>query len=778
MDRDTARQEIQRRISCKDYLTKSKSGMYCCPICGSGTGKNKSGALKLYNTNTWYCHACKTKGDVLDLIRQKYGTDYNGALKIAADQLGITIDPYRPEGATDQHKKTPLPSRSGADQTEEDTYNSDMERAEIESSAVKQAFIYWHNGQELPGMLNKWLHDNTDYEFADSIQDFYCDYGLLNKDGTISEYGQAAIEAEKPALRDAQDGANIAEDKNPVESTKAPENAAGMHTAADYTAYYQECRQRLNDPAAAAYLQSRGISMETAAAYWLGFDPQADPAKSNHPCPRLIIPTSKAHYVGRRIDGVKEYDKLNPKGSTPAIFNARVLYSQDVQEVFVTEGVFDALSIIECGGAAVALNSTSNADKFIEQLETRPTKSVMILCLDNDDAGKKAAPIIKDGLTRLNISYITADIAGRFKDPNEALTGDREAFIKAIRDAEAQAAAKPDNITAYIDNLMYGDIERLKAAADRKTGFKTLDEKSGGLYPGLYVVAATSSLGKTTFALQIADNLAAAGHEVLFFSMEQSRLELVTKSFTRILAQEHNADVNSLALRKGYYSDKLKQAAAIYKEKVGDRLSIIEGNFNCNISFIGDYVRRYIRRNNSRPVVFIDYLQILQPADDARTMSLKETVDNTVTELKRISREHDLTVFVVSSVNRANYMTPIDFEALKESGGIEYTADVIWGLQLECLNDPLFDTANKIKEKRQLIRREKAADPRKIELLCLKNRYGIANFVCGFNYYPARDLFVNMTDGEFMAYYGKVPFENAGEDNSTAGNNLPITARF
>ena len=183
----------------------------------------------------------------------------------------------------------------------------------------------------------------------------------------------------------------------------------------------------------------------------------------------------------------------------------------------------------------------------------------------------------------------------------------------------------------------------------------------------MYVIAAISSLGKTTLALQIADNLAASGHDVLFFSLEQSRLELVSKSFARILAQDHKGKrraISSLALRNGYYSDKLKAAAGLYKERIADRMNIIEGNFNCNISFIGDYIRRYIRRNGTTPIVFIDYLQILQPADDARRMSAKETVDNTVTELKRISREHGLTVFVISSVNRANYLTPMFTECV------------------------------------------------------------------------------------------------------------------
>ncbi len=96
---------------------------------------------------------------------------------------------------------------------------------------------------------------------------------------------------------------------------------------------------------------------------------------------------------------------------------------------------------------------------------------------------------------------------------------------------------------------------------------------------------------------------------------------------------------------------------------------------------------------------------------------------------------------MVSSINRANYLNPVDFESFKESGGIEYTADVVWGLQLQILNDDLFSKDNKIKEKRETVRAAKKAIPRKIELLCLKNRYGVSSYSCGFNYYPQFDLF-------------------------------------
>ena len=128
------------------------------------------------------------------------------------------------------------------------------------------------------------------------------------------------------------------------------------------------------------------------------------------------------------------------------------------------------------------------------------------------------------------------------------------------------------------------------------------------------------------------------------------------------------------------------------------------------------------------------------------SQSTKEKIDSTVTELKRISRELDITVIVISSLNRANYLTPVDFESLKESGSIEYSADVIYGLQLRCINEDLFSKEGKLKEKRERIRTAKAASPREIELLCLKNRYGISSFSCFFNYYPENDLFTPATD--------------------------------
>lgn len=535
--------------------------------------------------------------------------------------------------------------------------------------------------------------------------------------------------------------------RQPQRAQKAPQEVQYMQEVQkDYTEYYRECKARISDPAAAEYLALRGLSPELAHRFWIGFDPAwRSPAaiergKNPPSSPRLIIPTSTSSYIARdtRPD-VKDYAKM--KEGEVQLFNTRDLYNADDRPVFITEGEIDALSIIEAGGLATALGSAANYKMLVDLLRDKRTNNTLILSLDNDDAGRKTSRELAAALQGLNISYISADIAAGYKDPNEALTADREAFTKAIRAAERQTAAKPDSMADYISRAFDEDVERFKAASIRKTGFPNLDKVAGGIYPGLYVMGAISSLGKTTLIHQIADQMAGAGEHVLFFSLEQSRFEMASKSLARITAyRDIRTAVSSLDIRKGNITFAVQEAQNVYAKMIAPRMSVIEGNFNCNISFIGDYVARYIKKNGRKPVVIVDYLQILDGLGDQK-QTTRDLVDTNVRELKRMSRNHDIPVIVISSLNRTNYLAPVDFESFKESGGIEYTADVVWGLQLDAVNDPIFDKDKHIKEKREIVRNAKAETPRKIQLLCLKNRYGISSYTADFLYYPANDYF-------------------------------------
>lgn len=524
------------------------------------------------------------------------------------------------------------------------------------------------------------------------------------------------------------------------EEYKKPEEYEVQEIKADFTEYIKSCRAALSGSQRAIdYLTGRGLSLETIERFSLGYDSNKD---------QIIIPYNKSnsYFIGRGISKKSFYKVEREKAGAEPVYNALELSSTDRSPIFIVEAPFCAISIMQAGGKAIALGGVG-IDKLADILRQTGTPRPFIICLDNDITGETNTQKIKELLNTLKASYIVYNVAGEHKDPNEALQADPEAFTRAVKAAAAKVL-KPDNIIDYLDNIFTKDIAQLKNYKEVKTGFSNLDNKIGSLYPGLYAIGAISSLGKTTFTHQIADQIAAAGHDVLFFSLEQSRFELASKSIARLTAQANiQTASNALSIRKGDIfgtgSDKEKavlKAYQDYKRAVGDKISIIEGNFDTNIDTIKRTVENYIKNNGVKPIVIVDYLQVIQ-SDPAQKVTTREAIDIIVTELKRLSRDKDIVVIVISSLNRNNYLSPIDFESFKESGGIEYTSDVVWGLQLQAMNNDIFNKEKGLKEKRELVRTAKAENPRKIEFVCLKNRYGRSSFKIGFIYYPEFDYF-------------------------------------
>ena len=211
------------------------------------------------------------------------------------------------------------------------------------------------------------------------------------------------------------------------------------------------------------------------------------------------------------------------------------------------------------------------------------------------------------------------------------------------------------------------------------------------MYEGLYIVGAISSLGKTTFVLQAADQIAAAGQDVIIFSLEMARSELIAKSISRLTYKraQRKADAKTTrgittGKRYAMYSDteiSIIEAAREEYRKISGRLWIREGVGNIGAEQVRAEIKRHIAITGRVPVVVIDYLQILAPYDMRATD--KQNTDKTVLELKRISRDYKLPVIGISSFNRDNYTAPVNMAAFKESGAIEYSSDVLIGLQYQ-----------------------------------------------------------------------------------------------
>ncbi|MDO4615713.1 MAG: DnaB-like helicase C-terminal domain-containing protein, partial [Lachnospiraceae bacterium] len=139
---------------------------------------------------------------------------------------------------------------------------------------------------------------------------------------------------------------------------------------------------------------------------------------------------------------------------------------------------------------------------------------------------------------------------------------------------------------------------------------------------------------------------------------------------------------------------------------------IYEGIGNISVAEIREKIKMHISfTGNERPIVFIDYLQILKAPEGAERATDKQIVDHNVTALKQMSRDFDIPVIAISSFNRQNYSEKINMSAFKESSAIEYGSDVLIGLQLTGAGDKDFDVDT-----------AKSANPRKIDFCILKNR--------------------------------------------------------
>lgn len=286
------------------------------------------------------------------------------------------------------------------------------------------------------------------------------------------------------------------------------------------------------------------------------------------------------------------------------------------------------------------------------------------------------------------------------------------------------------------------------------TGFDTLDNiLDGGLYEGLYFVGAISSLGKTTMVTQIVDHIASNGQDVIFISLEMSANEIISKGISRLT--KINADLNDLPqdcmksareiTRVEWHKDYTDKAKMNIREsikdyqKIGEHLWIHEGIGNIGVEEIKAIAEAHINRTGNNPVIVIDYLQILAPYSERATD--KQNTDKAVLELKRLSRDKKIPVIAISSLNRMSYNDPISMASFKESGAIEYSSDVLLGLQFKGV-----EKNNQWSENPQQkfdVDKAKEKQVREIELKILKNRNGMTGGVVDFEYTPKFNHFVD-----------------------------------
>lgn len=612
------------------------------------------------------------------------------------------------------------------------------------------------------------IQQDYDCDYPQSVEIAYKKYGDMLDAETVDK----TRSTEKPQATVETKSKNINLDKKNTNKIKNKEtvNLEGGFKM-DFSKDYEKWKANL---AETNYLTKRGISMETAQKHNVGYDPEYQSileteAGNKSVKGALVIPTSAESYIVRPTTEEAGLSCKYRKKGPSHIFNSNIL-TQISDPVFVTEGEIDAMSVEELGYDAVALGGVNNVDLLVRFLKDNDVKCKLLLALDNDEAGKKANKELAEKLTEIEMDFQSVSFSDEdhsYKDPNEALVKDKD-YLKA-KLAEYAVPTKNDELSKARDYItkscVYSSLDSfLNAVKNKKnqlisTGFDGLDEAlEGGLRFGAYYIGAIPSCGKSTLLLQLADQIAANGTSVLYFSFEMGINSLIAKSTSRIIMQERirrneiSEDIitaSDILIDRRYEKfgesgkKEISKALHIYKNTIASNLYIKCVRPGISSRLTVEQIREEIQRllsalrlvngDNSNLVVMIDYLQLIAPHNE--NASDKMIIDHNSAALEGIAHEFQIPLIVVSSLNRDSYNQPVSLKSFKESGNIEYNADQLLGLQYSKIGKDGFK-----------LDVERDAFPRKVELTILKQRMGRTGQTVKFNYYSKCDYFETESD--------------------------------
>lgn len=369
-----------------------------------------------------------------------------------------------------------------------------------------------------------------------------------------------------------------------------------------------------------------------------------------------------------------------------------------------------------------------------------------------------------------------------------------------------------DNKTALDELQADIDARRQGYGEIWATGFTELDKKLDGGLMGeqLIFLGAISSLGKTSYALQIATQIAEQGKDVLIFSLEMSKNELNAKTisrYTHILTSEKkdqykqkyrlttrdilSGKIGGVAFGKGTDAQgELFIEALEATKKIAGNTRIFVGENDVDVDKVREIVDTHIRATNKKPFVILDYLQILQPSSAANTTDKRLLTDYDVTRLKVLSRDFHIPVLVISAFNRTSYLEPVSMGSFRESSGIEYSSDILLAMQYDGMDYQKHWFTNKDNGKKKKVfesiqdhntRVRELLDkmdkdgtkgsPLPIELKILKNRNGSKGSLY-YDFLPAYNYYAEKTTSSFVYEYDEDDAEKIFSSVVSSNNSL------
>jgi replicative DNA helicase len=342
--------------------------------------------------------------------------------------------------------------------------------------------------------------------------------------------------------------------------------------------------------------------------------------------------------------------------------------------------IYKAVGSVSGGGEAIDSVTVSEELRRSGEIEEVGGKPYIFHLVSSVPAASNAAyyaRIVEEtALLRRLIDATQQAAAMAFESADDA-----DHIVDQVEQLIFSVAAKRlgDNFT-HIRQLLHEQLEHVEKLQERgsnvtgvATGFVDLDNLTSGLQPSnLVIVAARPSFGKTSLALNIAQQAATDhGVPVAIFSLEMSRTELVQ----RLVCAEALVDVTKL--RRGHLSDQDWSRLATAVGRLADAPIYIDDTESVTVLEIRAKARR-LKQKSGLGLVIIDYLQLM--GGPRRSENRQQEISEISRSLKILARELDVPVIAVSQLSRAvesrQDKRPM-LADLRESGAIEQDADVV-----------------------------------------------------------------------------------------------------
>lgn len=285
---------------------------------------------------------------------------------------------------------------------------------------------------------------------------------------------------------------------------------------------------------------------------------------------------------------------------------------------------------------------------------------------------------IKELANRRKLSHVSERIieeSGNLEIPLEQITASLENVLDAVSDTGEEWK------TVSLADVM-DDVYNLLDAQDNvdfvPTGIKAVDDIIDGFFPSrLYVIGAPPGCAKTTLALNMASNVAKAGHPVAFFNLEMANKEMIPRVITNHCYEEREIAYRNFA-RKDFNEVEwgLIRSARIELNKLP---LVVRDDPFLTISKIRRECRKLKRKLPGLKVVFIDYLQLMG-VDGKDTGNDVAKYTQISRGLKLLAKELKIAVVALSQLSRSHEnrenKRPQNSD-LRGSGSIEQDANCI-----------------------------------------------------------------------------------------------------